>query len=124
MCRQAAVAPAGVAAMVIFIMARRLCPAFSVPQAKKLDKELGAGYYGSITQSQMEVPMDFDRVKFTGLRVTKGLTQKELAKLVDVSRPTVAGWEQGTIVPKLSHINSAAAALGVKPEELVTTGEV
>ena len=67
--------------------------------------------------------MNFDRVKFAGLRVTKGLSQREVADMVDVSRPTVAGWEQGTIVPKLAHINSAAVALGVKPEELITTGE-
>ena len=63
--------------------------------------------------------MEFDRVKFTGLRVTKGLSQLELPKELEVSRPTVAGWEQGTIEPKLKHINQAAVVLGVQPEELI-----
>jgi transcriptional regulator with XRE-family HTH domain len=64
--------------------------------------------------------MEFDRIKFTGLRVTKNLSQEELAKKVNVSRPTLAGWEQGTIEPKLHHINKAAAELGVEPEDLIT----
>ena len=67
--------------------------------------------------------MEFDRVKFTGLRVTKGLSQLELSEKVGVSRPTVAGWEQGTTEPKLHHINRAAAVLGVKPEDLVKKEE-
>ena len=33
--------------------------------------------------------MEFDRVKFTGLRVTKGLSQLELAKELEVSRNPV-----------------------------------
>ena len=63
--------------------------------------------------------MVFDRVKFAGLRVTNGLSQAELAMMVGVSRPTLAGWEQGTIIPRLSQINSAAVLLGVTPEDLV-----
>jgi transcriptional regulator with XRE-family HTH domain len=66
--------------------------------------------------------MDFDRVKFAGLRLTQGLTQGQIAEKLKVSRPTVAGWEQGTIVPKLQQINKAAEALGVAPEELVIVG--
>jgi transcriptional regulator with XRE-family HTH domain len=68
--------------------------------------------------------MIFDRVKFAGLRVTKGLSQRELAGMVDVSRPTIAGWEQGTIIPKLAHINNAATALGVRPEELIIKEDI
>lgn len=66
--------------------------------------------------------MEFDRVKFAGLRITKGLSQGEVAKQLEVSRPTVSGWEQGTIIPKLQQINKAAELLGVQPEDLVTTG--
>jgi DNA-binding XRE family transcriptional regulator len=66
--------------------------------------------------------MEFDRVKFAGLRITKGLNQDQMAKAVKVSRPTIAGWEQGTIVPKLQQINKSAEVLGVKPEDLVNMG--
>ena len=63
--------------------------------------------------------MEFDRVKFAGLRVTRGLSQDALAKQVGVSRPTVAGWEDGSVVPKLNHINETARILEVKPEDLI-----
>jgi len=63
--------------------------------------------------------MEFDRIKFTGLRVDRRLSQHELATRLNVSRPTVAGWEQGTIIPRLSQINEAAAELGTAPEDLI-----
>ena len=63
--------------------------------------------------------MEFDRVKFAGLRVTRGLSQDALAKQVGVSRHTVAGWEDGSVVPKLNHINETARILEVKPEDLI-----
>lgn len=67
--------------------------------------------------------MKFDRVKFAGLRVTRGLSQLELAVSLDVSRPTVSAWEQGLSEPKLCQINKAAAVLGVKPEDLITDNQ-
>lgn len=66
--------------------------------------------------------MEFDRVRFAGLRITKKMSRDKLAALLDVSRTTLTAWEEGASVPKLQQINDAAKALGVEPEELVIKG--
>lgn len=77
-----------------------------------------------IEKTAAPVAKVFDRVRLIGLRVTKRLSLVSVARAAGVSRKVYTGWEQGTIIPNLSHINSAAVALGVKPEELITKEDI
>lgn len=53
------------------------------------------------------------------LRKTNGLTQKELAKLMDVNIDTVRRYENGGVEPRLSKIELIAEILDVHPMELL-----
>lgn len=52
------------------------------------------------------------------LRKQKGLTQGELAALLNVSKPTVWAWEQGRAKPIEERMAAIAEALGVDGDEL------
>lgn len=54
------------------------------------------------------------------LREKKGLTQQELANLVEVAQPTVAQYEKGMKVPTIITGVLLAKELGTTCEELVT----
>lgn len=57
-------------------------------------------------------------------RISRGLTQEELADAAGISRPAVTMWEAGdvnNIRPK--HLFRAATALGVEPQWIVTGEE-
>jgi repressor LexA len=51
-----------------------------------------------------------ERVK--SLRESADMTQEELAKRMDVSRPTVTSWESGKIRPRLARLDDLASLLG------------
>ena len=57
-----------------------------------------------------------DRLKAT--RLEKGLTQTEIAKLLDTSYQNYANWERGVRTPKESTIQKLSEALGVTPDYL------
>ena len=61
-------------------------------------------------------------LKLREVREAKFLTQMELAELAAVSETTVVRLEAGTNNPRISTIRKLAAALGVKPTELVVNG--
>jgi transcriptional regulator with XRE-family HTH domain len=61
----------------------------------------------------MDVPV-MDTLKT--LRARYSLTQQELAAKVGVSHQRVSAWETGRGQPRLRHISSLAAALGVSSE--------
>lgn len=52
-------------------------------------------------------------------RDTKGLTQKELAKQLGVSKRTVSRWELGLDMPKRSLLIPLADCLGIMVSELL-----
>lgn len=51
-------------------------------------------------------------------RETKGLTQEELGKMLNVNRTTVAMWETGAAMPRAEKLPKIAEALGCKIEDL------
>jgi transcriptional regulator with XRE-family HTH domain len=52
-------------------------------------------------------------------RTAKGLTQVQLAKLLDVSPGTVGGWESGAHGIRSGRLKQVARVLGVEVAELV-----
>ena len=50
-----------------------------------------------------------------------GLTQRELAERVGVSQPTVSDWVNGEKIPTGDNVPRLAAALGVRPSELLAS---
>ncbi len=67
--------------------------------------------------------MEVNRVKIKELRVAAGLKQVDLAKAMNVSQSTVAGWETGECYPSAQRIPALAKALGVKIQELFVSDE-
>ena len=45
-----------------------------------------------------------------------GLTQRELAALLDVDQVTVSRWERGEVTPRISSIRQLAEIAGLKVE--------
>ncbi len=56
-------------------------------------------------------------MKIKELRLAAGLTQMQLAKMMDVSQSTVVGWEQGSY-PPAKKLPALAEALGVTINDL------
>ena len=54
------------------------------------------------------------------LRTAKGLSQKELAKRMYVTRPTVARWESGSRMPDAAMISQLSECLGVDVNTLLS----
>ena len=67
--------------------------------------------------------------QLTRLRISKGLSQAELAELVGTKQPGIARLESGKTEPKLSFLRRVAKALGYRleirfvPQEQVVTGD-
>lgn len=53
------------------------------------------------------------------LRTEKNLSQKELAKKIDVSDGTICFWENGTNEPKLTYIKKLALLFDVTSDYLI-----
>lgn len=64
----------------------------------------------------MPLPRPLPRLKEH--RERRGLTQEELAKLADVSRPTIARLETTSSRAKIETAKRLAKVLRVKPEDL------
>lgn len=56
--------------------------------------------------------------KLTALRKEKGLSQKELAEMMLVSRQAVSKWERGEAVPTTENLRYLSALYGVTMERL------
>ena len=57
------------------------------------------------------------------LRDQLGMTQEELARQLNVSRPAVGTWEQGRAKPRLDKLQQLADLFGVRVSELMGEGE-
>lgn len=53
------------------------------------------------------------------LRLNAGLSQAELAKIMDTQQPAIARMEKGAVEPKLSTMEKLAEVLGVSVEVVV-----
>ena len=49
------------------------------------------------------------------LRNLKGLTQEQVAEVVEISRQSYAKWEQGETVPDIEKCDRLASFYGIKP---------
>lgn len=58
----------------------------------------------------------------TDLRREHGLSQKELAERLRVSRQAVSRWEQGTAVPSIDNLKLLSELYGVSMDELLRGG--
>ena len=59
------------------------------------------------------------RKKLSQLRKEKGLTQLELAEMLNVSRQAVSRWEVGSAVPTVDNLVSLSEVYGVPLDDLV-----
>ena len=57
--------------------------------------------------------------KLHTLRVEKGLTQRQLADALFITRKTVSNWEAGIRMPDVVMLSRLSKVLGVKPYELI-----
>ena len=57
--------------------------------------------------------------KLRTLRVEKGLTQRQLADALFITRKTVSNWEAGIRMPDVVMLTRLSKVLGVKPYELI-----
>lgn len=53
-----------------------------------------------------------------GARVNAGLTQKAVAKVLEVSNKTVSAWETGAAVPNIHQVNAMCDLYGRKIDEI------
>lgn len=58
------------------------------------------------------------RIKLKAARVNKGLTQKDLATALNVTKKTVGAWENGKSMPKVDKIEALCAILGVNYDDI------
>lgn len=62
--------------------------------------------------------------KIVSFRKMRGLTQEQLARLLEVEQPTVQRWEKGTREPSLEKLQEIASVLGVDVAELLTKDSI
>lgn len=53
------------------------------------------------------------------IRLERGISQEDLAELVNVSRQTVSKWENGTVSPSADNLSQLSRALGVPVDALL-----
>lgn len=58
------------------------------------------------------------QISIKAARINKDLTQKELAKRLNVSNKTVSNWENGRSVPKADKIESLCAILEMPYDQI------
>ena len=63
--------------------------------------------------------MKYERFKIRELRKDKGLTQKQLAELINKSPTGVASWEQGLSEPSVNDIRSLCKIFEVSADYLL-----
>ena len=68
--------------------------------------------------------MDYSfSVNLRRIREQKGMSQRELAKRMNVSQPAINDWENNKKYPCLDRLYDIARALGVDAEELIKSHE-
>ena len=95
-------------------MAKKNLPRFEYWETKKMiDPEFAAA------AEELEPGYQIAR-----LRISRGLTQTQLAKMVGTRQPSIARLENGSSVPSISFLQKVAAALDARVEvKLVLKGK-
>jgi len=57
--------------------------------------------------------------KIVQLRVSKNISQEQLAEALDVSRQTISKWEIGQALPKIDNVLQLSAIFGISTDELL-----
>jgi transcriptional regulator with XRE-family HTH domain len=65
----------------------------------------------------------FDGARMRDRRLRAGLTQRQVARGVDVSESVVAHWERGAQLPTVERVAALARVLGVAATDLTTGGD-
>ena len=63
------------------------------------------------------------QLKLKELREIKGISQRELADILDVSRGSVGNWESGTREPNLATVKKIADYFGITTDYLIGVNE-
>lgn len=86
----------------------------------------GTSTRGSVSEPPVEqvVVEEYDPVQGFGsnlkrLRIARGLSQAAVAALLDVSAPSISGWEKGRARPKPDRLAALASVLGVGVSQLL-----
>lgn len=58
------------------------------------------------------------RITLRAARINKGLTQAELARLINVSKKTVCSWENGKTMPNCGKIKAICDVLGTSYDDI------
>ena len=58
------------------------------------------------------------KLTLAAARVNKGLSQKDAAKILNVSNKTLCNWEKGITFPKPNHIDAICNLYGVSYDNL------
>ena len=61
--------------------------------------------------------------KLKAVRLEKGMTQQELAKLTDLAQATIADYERGKKYPHLNNLKELARRLHCSPDDLMSDKE-
>lgn len=59
------------------------------------------------------------KITLKAARVNIGITQKEAAKMLNVSNKTLCNWENGISVPKANNIDAICSLYGVAYDNLI-----
>lgn len=80
--------------------------------SRLLTKRMFRGQHRCLTEG-------VNKVSFKELRDKKGVTQQEIAKQLNISRTTVAMWENGSSKPRADKLVQLAQILGCTVDELL-----
>ena len=58
------------------------------------------------------------RLSLKAIRIDRGFTQSEMAEALEVSRKTIASWENGESMPTVDKVDDICAFLGVSYENI------
>lgn len=62
------------------------------------------------------------KITLKAARVNVGLSQKEAAKLLNVSNKTLGNWENGASYPKANKVNELCSLYNVRYDDLIFLG--
>lgn len=74
-------------------------------------------YYGE--QEVRSMSEELPRKTVREWRLSRFITQGELAEMVGVTLYTISNWEVGVKQPRFSNLRALAKALGIRPEQIV-----
>lgn len=58
------------------------------------------------------------KISIKAARITKGMTQQEMATSLGVTKKTVGSWENGITTPSINMIDPICTLLGVKYDDI------